>query len=159
MRCGRVRGYLRSWKLPDAGDAARVDAVVGAGAGAGAAGALVATGGGAAAAEPLYDENENGRCKQIRRLPKLTRHSLGVGTGDEGVELDTIGDGAVCLGGAGAGRCHGRETEGDVASLVAAELCEVRPGELTVEEAVELLVLWRDLAVWHLETVGLFRVP
>ena len=76
----------------------------------------------------------------------------------ERVELHAVGDGAVWLCGARAGRGDGGgEAERDVPGLVAAELGEVGRGELAVEEPVELGVARGGLAVGDLEAVGLSR--
>lgn len=76
---------------------------------------------------------------------------------NQGVQLHAIGDGAVGLGGARTSGVDGCHTERDVARLVPAELGEVRAGEFAVEEAVELRVLGRRLAVRDLEAVRLCR--
>lgn len=73
---------------------------------------------------------------------------------NESVQLDAVGDWTISFGGARTRGIDSVQSERDVAGLVSTKLCEVGPGELAVEQSVEFRVLWRGLAVGHLQAVG-----
>ena len=77
------------------------------------------------------------------------------GAGNEGVELNAIGDRAIGLGWARPRWVHCADTKWQIARLVSAELREIRASELAMEQPVKLSVPWCLLAVRNLKAVRL----
>ena len=76
----------------------------------------------------------------------------------QSVELRPIFHRTVRLGRTRSGWTDSLHTKREIPRLIAAKLAKVGSSELAVEQAVELGVLRRDLAVGNLERVRLARV-
>jgi hypothetical protein len=98
-----------------------------------------------------YMKLNNGK----RKKGTSSQFSPRSGVRHQSVELDASSHRTVRLRGARSRWADSLDAKGEVPRLIATELAEVRSGELAVEQAVELSVLWGDLAVGHLERIRL----
>lgn len=135
----------------------------------GAAAAAVVTAGGAAAAAAVTDPTlltaaggaaaaplDQSKTDQYQQPHSITEMDLPNNTGaaDQRVQLNSIRNGAIGLGGTRTRRGNSSKSKRDVTGLVTREFCEIRSSKLAMEQAVQLCVLGCGLAVRHLKGVG-----